>query len=424
MKIKWFPRLLAVVGAFLLLPLLSNAAPAPVSTDSLRVLSDPFEAFLEKVSALTSVGQARALLPQILKNCKELELNDMKGCPDEYKAIKSALNEATRASRGDTEGALDNFKEKASEDLESMSSQFQALYGGDENEEVAEPDLPSDQYNVTRYPERKERALFNPIEEILDWVNWLKEGAFKTRVIRSDRRVGIPMIMNLINSYCEKLEVRGPDDVPTQRSVRARATFACEEVKELQKAASLNSRLKKGRTEIFSILNSEIGYLNDRFEDMYGGSDRPLDQEPPAPVTMTGNPVTQMLEGLGRWDSWRLLPGAIRTRYAPQMIADIKKTCETMVCNSTTRAHCADLVSRSPLKIRDNVSLWRVLDTKNKESKATMISAFQSELEWLEDKVCSGGASGEDTENADENTSEEESTPDEEAPSSFYLPKQ
>ncbi len=376
----------------------TTTPPPPSSASSQhRALDNPFDKILEEVDVLTALGEVKPFVPKmksfvgkVKSACVKLEIPATDGCPDAVKSLNAAISDIETAIKDegieDTASLptafVDVMKDSFNSELKSLSDVFESQYGGDERAEAVAPTAkPADLYDPKKYPKGLNQASLNPFDPLLEWVEWWDKGSWYIKAIRSNSSIGAPKVIALVKSYCEKFELRDTDG-------------CTDEVKSLKDVVKSGRMQKEARDTIFSTFKTNLQYLSDKFESEFGdGEDAvgghplqtPSSVTPPEPMSkVTGNPFTLMLEWVDWWKAGKVVPGAIRTKYGPQLLQDLAAHCGDFAADSGARDNCKDSVSKSPT---ESGSLYRLFkqNRATKETKDTMISGMKSDLEHFRD---------------------------------------
>ncbi|GEM_PF-3612783 len=336
-----------------------------------RVSDNPITYLTGQLNALTQFTQSETFLKKVKAICDALEMPTVKGCPDELKDIRAALKTARKVGAGGTEAALASFKDAAGEILtDHLGADYQNEYNPPEmsdqnNVQEEAPQKPINRFDDKLYPQHKERALVDPFPELLAWTHWLKAGNFYPKVIRMDKNVGIPMIIELTTGYCAKLEL--PD------------TNGCvdEVIKPLRKLLAQ----KASRLELLNNLASSLGNLESDFNNTYGENDEvAAHAEFPADIKPGDNAFGALLKLLEWAKEGRVFPDVFRKKYARVIINEMKDHCKDFV-NEEPKNFCEDAIDPH------GEGLFKKSIPRNKKlPMEEVFSGFKSDLGWLRDQ--------------------------------------
>lgn len=352
---------------------------------SARTTGNPFPKIAEEMLAATSVNQLGPIIIALGKNCKELELPDTNGCPDmiaslknSIKTIKSNPTEEAKAEAFELE--INAFVEAATE----LGNQFELEYGGDER---AAAEKPAKMANLLKADSK--RALQNPFDQLIDWVNWWDNGSFYPKTVRSNAKFGAPKVNKFIKNFCDKLEIDFTD--------------GCGDVLKLVKSKikknSKKPELNVSRREIIDTYLELLGNLSESFENRYGGDDRTSAAAPDAYAG--GDPFAYKLTVVEWWDLGSFFPATTRIKFAPKMVNEIAADC--LASAVYDEEGCGDEISVLKSKLK-NYPKKKSLNN----SKEGIVDTFKEVLGRLSEDYAGKFP--------EEETSSDEEALDEEAP--------
>lgn len=406
----------------------SSVPPAaPAGALKYRALINPFDRIIATLEVLTTPDKAKALINKVKAECVKLEIPATDGCSDTLAALNDAVTAAKSALKdadAEEEVVVTGMRAAFTFELNILSDTFEAQYGGEERAAAEQPSAkPTNLYDVKKYPTRAFQASVNPFDPLVEWVDWMDKGSWYVKTMRSNSSVGLPKVISLVKIYCEKFE--------------SLATDGCvEDIKTLKDAIKKGRVQKVSRETIFTTFKTTIQYLSDKYESEFGsgedvemGGGTPLvdlsrDLDGPAkgsekngklsaavvcPVVLLegGNPFQRMLDCVDWWKTGKILPGAIRTLYGPEMIKDVAAHCGDLPADSAARDHCPDSVSKSAT---ESASMYRLFKTgrTTKDTKDSMISGMKSDLEYYRDNWTGAADEGLEGEEIDTRTDTDE----------------